>query len=67
MHSNPVVEHCVELLCHRGCRQVWAEIDALERGEILPETEGLDQEERAQVLKELKAIMLVYGDRCTVD
>ncbi len=67
MHKSPAVEHCIELLCHKGCRQVWQEINALEQNEDLPETRGLNQEERALVLTELKAVMAVYGDRCSID
>ena len=43
------------------------EIDALQRGDDLPETRGLTEKERASVLAELKAIMAVYGERCSVD
>jgi hypothetical protein len=67
MPKTPAVEHCIELLCHKGCRQVWKEIDALEQGRSLPETEGLSEREKAVVLAELKAIMAVYGDRCSTD
>ena len=67
MHQSPAVEHSIEALCHKGCRQVWAQIDLLERGEPLPETRGLSREEKAFVLAELKTIMAVYGDRCSVD
>ena len=67
MHKSPAVEHCIELLCHKGCRQVWREIEALEQGEDLPEARGLNREEQAFVLTELKAVMAVYGDRCSID
>lgn len=67
MHHLSPVEHAIEVLCHKGCRQVWREIVALERGEVLPETEGLSAKERALVLQELKTIMSVYGDRCSID
>ena len=61
------VEHVVEVLCHKGCRQVWLEIMALEKGENLPETAGLSSKERALVLQELKSIMAAYGGRCSID
>ncbi len=67
MHKSPAVQHCIELLCHKGCRQVWREIEALEQGEDLPEARGLNTEERALVLTELKAVMAVYKDRCSID
>ena len=55
---------CVEALCEKGCRSVRADIAALEKGKVLPETKGLDRATRLKVLKELKAIMAVYGDTC---
>jgi hypothetical protein len=67
MARASAVEHAVELLCNKGCRRVWGEISALERGEVLPETRSLTPEERLLVLIELKAIMAVYGERCSVD
>ena len=63
---NRQVEHAVELLCHRGCRAVWGVIRALERGEALPETAGLDEREIQAVVGELRAIMSVYADSCRV-
>jgi len=67
MHKSPAVEHCIELLCHKGCRQVWQEIEALEQGRELPEARDLNAEERAIVLTELKAVMAVYEGRCSID
>ena len=55
---------CVEALCEKGCRSVRADIAALEKGRLLPETKGMDSATRRKVLKELKAIMAVYGDTC---
>ena len=63
---NHQVEHAVELLCHRGCRAVWGVIHALEQGEVLPETAGLDKREVQAVVGELRAIMSVYADNCRV-
>jgi len=67
MQHSPAVEHCIEAICGKGCRQVWGQIAVLERGEQLPETEGLSREETAVVLAELKTIMAVYGDSCSID
>ncbi len=67
MHHSPAVERCIESICHKGCRLVWGQIAVLEKGESLPETQGLSQEETAFVLAELKTIMAVYGDRCSID
>lgn len=63
---NHQVEHAVELLCHQGCQAVWGVIRALERGETLPQTAGLDPVEVQAVVGELKAIMSVYADNCAV-
>jgi hypothetical protein len=41
-------------------------IHALERGEVLPETAGLDEREVKAVVGELRAIMSVYADNCRV-
>ena len=67
MSPSPAVAQCVEILCHKGCRQVWYDIAALEQGATLPETQGLSASERAAVLAELKAVMAVYGNRCSSD
>lgn len=58
------VEKCVEKLCHKGCRAVWGDIDALEAGTSLPETKGLNRAEIQAVIKELKAVMAVYEGTC---
>ena len=58
------VEKCVEKLCHKGCRAVWSDIDALEDGKTLPEARGLNQAEIRAVIKELKAVMAVYEGTC---
>lgn len=55
------VEQCVENMCHKGCKMLWADIEALQNGVELPEVELLSASEREQVLVELKAIMAVYG------
>ena len=55
------IESCVESLCQKGCKAVWGDIEALERGVDLPETRALTHGERAAVLAELKAIMSVYA------
>ncbi len=60
------IEECIEILCQKGCRSVREDIRLLERGEILPELSVLDDLARQTVLKELRAIMAVYGDSCPV-
>jgi hypothetical protein len=54
------IECCVETLCHKGCKAVWADIVALEDGRVPAETRSLSTAERRAVLAELKAIMAVY-------
>ena len=59
------LEARLEAMCEKGCRHVWQDIDALERGENLPETRDLSVEDRAWLLRELKQVMAVYADRCS--
>jgi len=58
------IDRSVEVLCHRGCKEVMRFIGLLERNEPLPEMEALDLSERSVVLQELKAIMAVYDRPC---
>lgn len=67
MQKSQVIDHCIESICSKGCRQVWGQIDALESGQEVPEARGLNREEKAFVLSELKTIMAVYASRCSVD
>jgi hypothetical protein len=62
--DHRLVEQSVEKLCAKGCRSVWADIEALEAGQRLPEVEGLSREELALVIGELKSIMSVYEGSC---
>lgn len=62
--NHRLIEQCVENLCRKGCRAVWADIEALESGRRLPETAGLSTVERQAVIRELRAIMAVYEGRC---
>jgi hypothetical protein len=61
---DPLIEARLEALCQKGCRQVWGDIAALERGDPLPETRDLTPGEMRWLLAELKQVMAVYGDRC---
>jgi len=63
------VDQCVEVMCQKGCKTLWADIEALENGATLPEVELFTASECEQVLVELKAIMAVYGNSgsCTPD
>ena len=57
------VQDCVEALCHCGCEMVRATISAMEEGQSIAQTEGLENDEAHLVLNELKAIMSVYDTR----
>ena len=62
------VETVVESLCQHGCKAVWGYIETLESGHHLAGTERLNDVQRQQVLKELKAIMSVYGaTSCSIE
>lgn len=63
--NHRLIEQSVENLCRKGCRAVWADIEALENGRRLPETAGLSTAERQAVIRELRSIMAVYEGRCT--
>ena len=61
------IEDCIEAVCNKGCRAVWADIRALEQGKKLAETAGLAPEEARVVLRELKQIMAPYTGRCRIE
>lgn len=67
MSARPTVEQSIEHLCHKGCRQVWRDIESLQKGEPLPETLGLSESEIEAVIRELKSIMAVYEGSCSPD
>jgi len=60
--ANPPahVQSKIESICELGCDRVNDIIDALERGNSVMETAGLDKTDRQRVLLELKEIMAVY-------
>ncbi len=60
------IDEGVERLCRKGCKALWAEIERMDRGRFPPELDGLDAEERAEVLREIKSIMAVYRDSCSL-
>lgn len=60
------IDQCIEGLCQEGCRAVRDVIRLLEQGAALPELAMLDDLARLAVLKELRAIMAVYGDSCSI-
>lgn len=62
---DPLLEARLEAMCQKGCRLVWGDIAALERGDPLPETHDLTPAEVHWLLAELKQVMSVYGARCT--
>jgi len=64
--SSKQVEQCVEQVCQYGCAQVWQIIAQLERDEPIAEAAALTAAERGEVISELRSIMSVYGDRCSL-
>jgi len=56
------IAHCIEALCQKGCKEVSRIIHALERGEAMAEAQELNEDERQEVLHELKSIMAVYRE-----
>nr|VFJ51188.1 MAG: hypothetical protein BECKDK2373C_GA0170839_103131 [Candidatus Kentron sp. DK] len=70
MNDHPpfpkAVDDCVETLCQQGCRSVVDKIAVLERGEHIAETVSLGEDGRTLVLEELKSIMSVYSNVCSV-
>jgi len=61
--SSEQVSQCIDALCQCGCDAVRATISALESGVVVPQIETLSENERQQVLDELKAVMAVYDAR----
>ena len=57
------IDQRITQICELGCTRVTEIIVILEQGQSAPETDGLPETERAQVLIELKAIMAVYDTR----
>lgn len=60
------INSCIEALCLKGCASVREDIRLLEQGVVAPELKELDDLARFAVLKELRAIMAVYGEHCPV-
>jgi len=60
------IDDRVELLCQKGCKALWADIDLMDRGQVLPELADLEPEEQAEVLREIKSIMAVYKGSCSL-
>jgi hypothetical protein len=60
------LQACVESICSKGCHSVRRDMEQLQQGGELEETQGLSVCEKRLVLKELEAIMSVYGDSCPV-
>ncbi len=61
--AHHAVNEIVENLCNEGCKAVRVYIEQLEHNDPIELLEGLDEEEKSQVLAELRSIMAVY-DRC---
>ncbi|OOZ39999.1 hypothetical protein BOW53_09455 [Solemya pervernicosa gill symbiont] len=64
--SREKIDHCVEQLCQRGCREVTLIIEQLDAGEAVEGTDHLDGSERHAVAEELRSIMSVYDGPCSI-
>jgi hypothetical protein len=63
--KHPLPEHLqsiVEALCETGCQRVSDVIEILDKGADVKKTAALTEQERKQVLAELKNIMSVYDE-----
>jgi hypothetical protein len=61
---SPEVEKTIDAVCALGCDMVSVTINALQKGELRPEYQSLDEKQRTCLLRELESIMAVYQDRC---
>ena len=61
---SPEVEKTIDAVCALGCDVVSVTINALQKGELRPEYQSLDEIQRTCLLRELESIMAVYQDRC---
>ena len=61
--TTPLTDQRITQICELGCTRVTEIITLLEQGQATPETNDLPENERLQVLDELKAIMAVYSLR----
>ena len=57
------IDACIERICNLGCGRVYRIIDLMERGEDVPELNGVNRETCQAVLRELETIMAVYDAR----
>jgi len=57
------IDTCIECICDLGCGEVYRVIDLIERGDVVPELNGVNAEVHEAVLRELKTIMAVYDAR----
>jgi hypothetical protein len=55
-----IIEARVTTICERGCVRVREVIATLQQGRDAPETRGIRDDERMQILHELESIMAVY-------
>ncbi|WP_419637415.1 hypothetical protein [Thiolapillus sp.] len=71
--KSDLVDQAVETLCLKGCKALWADLERMEEGRVLPELEALealealDAHQQQQVFKEIKSIMAVYKGSCSLE
>lgn len=72
MLPNPIPSHvysvdeAIELLCQEGCKAVRLYIERLENNAPIEILDGMSDQEKVTVLRELQSIMSVY-DRCMAE
>jgi len=64
MPQSDSTYRCIEAICQSGCLAVRAVIESLERGQSIPQTDGMSDEQVNLILSELKAVMSVYDEPC---
>jgi hypothetical protein len=56
-------EETIDAICALGCDVVSGTVNALQKGELRPEYQSLDEMQRVRLLQELQSIMSVYRDK----
>lgn len=62
MSEYKTSSECIELICNQGCRVVRDVIVSLEQQNKVDGLDHLDEDQKQQVLFDLKAVMSVYDE-----
>jgi len=66
-HDPRKIEDCIEAIAQQGCQYTREVLAMFREGAIPSEVIHLSVDERAIVYAELKAVMDVYGEDCSID